>query len=153
MSSEIEFLQRRLELLADLIKKPSQFEVDQKGGFHVRLDVSPHIEYNYIREAHTIQKLLSQAQEGQVSQTLTDWRRLLGEKLRTYREYYRPMQEVYDDWLSYPFPTRIEIPEPPHPPELEITDIQGEVWIVDEKLLSVVDDLQARLGKWMASEE
>jgi hypothetical protein len=147
MSSEIEFLQRRLYILDEIIKKPSQIEIDQKGGFHIRLDVSPHIEHNYIREAHTIQKLLSQAKEGQVSRALTGWRKSLGEKLRVHREFYRPMQEVYDRWLSYPFPTRIEIPEPPYPPELEITDIQGDIWVVDEKLLSVIDDLQGSLSR------
>lgn len=152
MENEIEFLQRRLEILNETIERPSKFEIDEKGGFHMRLDTSPHIEHAYIREAHLIQKLLLQAKEGKVSYALSNWRKLLWEKLRIHRELYRPMQEAYDHWLSFPFPTRIEIPEPPHPPELEIKDIQGTVWIVDEKLFTVIDDLQARLKKWMASE-
>jgi hypothetical protein len=152
MESEIEFLQRRLEILKETIEQPSKFEIDEKGGFHMLLDTSPHIEHAFIREAHLIQKLLSQAKEGQVTHALSKWRKLLGEKLHAHREFYRPMQEAYDHWLSFPLPTRIEIPEPPHPPELEITDVQGSAWIVDEKLFTVIHDLQTRLEKWMSSD-
>jgi hypothetical protein len=78
---------------------------------------------------------------------------MLGEKLLKHRVYYRPMQEVYDHWLSLPFPTRIEIPEPPPPPELNIVDSQEHEWIVDEQLLKVIDDVNERLKKWIESEE
>ena len=153
LPSEIEFIQRRLEILKETIDRNGQFEIDEKGGFHFRLETSPNVEHAFIREAHLLQKLLSQAKEGQVARALSGWRKLLGEKLRAHRAYFHSMQEAYDHWLNLPFPTRIEIPEPPHPPELEITDAQGNVWIVDEKLSNVIDDLQTRLGKWMSSDE
>lgn len=139
--------------MKETINQASQFEIDERGGLHFRLETSPSIEHAFIREAHLLQKLLSQAKEGNTARALSGWRKSLGEKLRAHHEFFRAMQEAYDHWLSLPFPTRIEIPEPPYPPELEITDVQGDVWIVDEKLLNVIDDLQIRLGKWMASGE
>ena len=114
---------------------------------------SPSTEYALIREARLIEKMLLQVEEGKVSKALGSWRKSLGEKLLKHREYYRPMQEAYDHWLSLPFPTRIEIPEPPPPPEFNIVDSQGYEWIVDEQLLKVIDDVNERLKKWIESDE
>jgi hypothetical protein len=77
----------------------------------------------------------------------------LGEKLRLHREYYRPLQDRHDEWLRLPFPTRIEIPEPLQPPDLEIVDFEGHEWIVDEKLLNVLDDVNTRLKKWVDNDD
>jgi hypothetical protein len=98
-----------------------------------------------------LEKLLVQVNEGKISKAISDWRKFLGEKLRLHREHYRQMQVVYEDWLSLPFPTRIEVPEPPLPPDLEILDSQGHEWIVDEQLLAVLDDVSARLKIWIES--
>ncbi|MBE7435759.1 MAG: hypothetical protein HS100_17720 [Anaerolineales bacterium] len=150
---EREFLERRLPIVEERIKHVSNFEVDKDGRFHLQYQPSPHIEYALIREARLIEKMLVQVEEGKVSNALTSWRKILGEKLLKHREYYRPMQEAYDHWLSLPFPTRIEIPEPPAPPELNIIDSQGSEWIVDEHLLKVIDDVNDRLKKWIESDD
>jgi hypothetical protein len=153
MASDREFLERRQKIIEEKLSQHSQYDIDERGGIHIRLDWSPMIEYSLIREARLIEKLLAQTKEGQLSKALALWHKNLGEKLRAHREYYRPMQEVYDRWYSLPFPTRIEIPEPPHSPELEVIDIHGNTWIVDSGLLDVLKDMQARLEKWNASDE
>jgi hypothetical protein len=153
MPPEREFLERRLTIVEERIKHVSNFEVDKNGKFHLQYQPSPFVEYALIREARLIEKMLAQVGEGKISKALASWRKMLGEKLLKHRVYYRPMQEVYDHWLSLPFPTRIEIPEPPPPPELNIVDSQEHEWIVDEQLLKVIDDVNERLKKWIESDE
>jgi hypothetical protein len=149
MESEMEFLEKRLQILDRSINTPVNFDKDEKGRFYLRFDISPSIEHAYVREAHLIKKLLLQAKEGQVDKALAGWYKFLSDELRKHHEHYQKMQENYDEWCSLPFPTRIEISEPPHPPELEITDTQNDTWIVDEKLLDLIKDMRLRLSKWM----
>ena len=153
MTPEHEFLERRLAIVEERLKQVSNFEVDGNGRFHLQYQPSPFVEYDLIREARLIEKMLAQVEEGKVSKALNSWRKSLGEKLLKHHEYYRPMQEAHNNWLSLPFPTRIEIPEPPPPPELNIIDLQGHEWIVDEQLLKVIDDVNARLKKWVDSDD
>jgi hypothetical protein len=153
MSPEREFLERRQKIVEEGLKHISDFEVDENGRFHLQYQPSPFVEYDLIREARLIEKMLAQVKEGKVSKTLVSWRKALGEQLMKHHEYYHPIQEAYDDWLSLPFPTRIEIPEPPLPPQLNIIDSQGHEWIVDEELLKVIEDVNARLKKWIDSDD
>jgi hypothetical protein len=92
---------------------------------------------------------LDQVGEGKVSKALRDWRKKLGSQLHSHREYYLPVEQAHDAWLCLPFPTRVEIPEPPLPPDLVVLDAQGLEWIVDGHLLKVLDDMDARLQKWL----
>jgi hypothetical protein len=152
MSFEREFLEQRFKIVDDRLSQVNEFDVDDKGRFYLRYQHAPTIEYALIREARLLEKLLKEIDEGKIAKALSDWRKSLGEKLRSHREYYRPMQEAYDHWCSLPFPTRIQIPEPPHAPELDVTDSQGHEWVVDEQLLLVLDDMNARLKKWNESD-
>ncbi len=145
---EREFLERRLKIVEKRLKEVNAYEIDDEGRFHLCYQNVPTKDYALVREESLLTKLLAQVPEGKVSKTLGNWRKVLGKKLHKHREYYRPMQDEYDRWMRLPFPTRIEIPEPPHPPELEILDYQGMVWFVDDVLLSVLDDLKIRLKKW-----
>jgi len=151
MESEVEFLKQRLQILEQSINTPVDFDKDEKGRFYLRFNVSPSVEHAYIREAHLIEKLLSKAKEGQVDKALAGWHKFLADELRKHHEQYQRMQEKYDEWRSLPFPTRIEIPEPPHPPELELKDTQNDNWIVDERLLDLIKDIRFRLSQWMTS--
>ncbi|HVM72342.1 MAG TPA: hypothetical protein VMT91_11335 [Anaerolineales bacterium] len=153
MESEIEFLEHRLQILEKNINAPVKFDTDERGRFYLRFEDSPSIEHAYIREAHLIKKLLAQAKEGKVNRALAGWHQFLFDELRKHHEHYKKMQEKYDEWSSLPFPTRIDIPEPPHPPDLEIRDIQNDNWIVDETLLDLIKDMRSRLSKWMASSD
>jgi hypothetical protein len=131
----------------------SKYEVDETGGFHHRIEVSSQIEYALIREGRILEKLSLEAEEGNIKCALISWRKLLGEEFRKHKEHYLDMQEAHDAWLQYPWPTRIEIPEPPIPPDCEATDRQGHDWIVDDELLNVFDDVTKRLEKWMMADD
>lgn len=152
-NEEKEFVTRRLQIIEEKLGHPGKYDVDEKGGFHLRLEVAPNIEYSLIREARILEKLSNEVEEGKIQQALTSWRKLLGNEYRKHKEYYRDMQEVYEAWLKYPWPTRIEIPEPPLPPDCEIADRHGHTWIVDDELLNVFDDLVKRLEKWMTTDD
>ena len=153
MSTEREFLEQRFKIVEERLSQVNEFDTDDKGRFYLRYQHAPYVEYALIREARLLEKLLKEISEGKVAKALTDWHRFLSGKLRSHREYYRPMQEAYDQWSSLPFPTRIQIPEPPRPPELDIVDSQGHEWVVDEQLILVLEDVNARLRKWKDSDE
>ncbi len=153
MPSEKEFLVRRLRIVEENLNKHKEYDIDEQGAFHFRFGPNPQREHALVREAHLLEKLISQVQEEKISRALELWSKSLAEKLGIHREYYRDAQEAYDAWLRLPFPTRIEIPEPPHPPDLEVSDVNGTTWVVDEKLLNVFDDIEERLQKWMASDD
>jgi len=94
--SEIEFLQRRLEILKETIERPSKFEIDEKGGFHMRLDISPHIEHAFIREAHLVQKTIIASKRRAGISRFECLAKIARQKIAAHREFYSPMQEAYD---------------------------------------------------------
>ncbi len=149
MPSERVFVERRLQIVEKRLKEVSEYEIDADGHLHLCYRNVPTRDYALVREENLLKKLLQQVSEKDIVKALKSWRKSLGKKLHEHREYYRPMQEEYDRWYRLPFPTRIEIPEPPHPPELEITDYKGMIWFIDDTLLKVLDDLNDRLQKWM----
>lgn len=153
VNEEKEFLIRRLQIVEEKLGHPNKYDVDDSGGFHFRIEVSPKIEYALIREARILEKLSMVVEEGKIQRALILWRKLLGQEYKKHKEHYHDMQEVYDSWLQYPWPTRIDIPEPPLPPDCEVTDRQGHTWVVDDELLSVFDDVLKRLGKWIATDD
>lgn len=148
--TEKEFVLRRLAIVESNLQKHSQFEVDDKGGFHFTLEDSPMIEYSLIREARILEKLNNEVGEGNIRRALFSWRNLLESELRKHKEKYRPMQDVHDDWMRLPWPQRIYTQEPPQPPDCEVVDGQGHTWLVEKELLDVFDDILDRLGKWLA---
>ena len=147
--SEREFIERRLEIVEKRLKEISEYEIDADGHLRLCYQSVPTRDYALIREENLLKKLNQQVSEKDITKALKSWRKSLGKKLHEHREYYRPLQEEHDRWYRLPFPTRIEIPEPPHPPELEVTDYKGVIWFIDDTLLRVLDDLNERLQKWM----
>jgi len=152
-STEKEFVLRRLQIVEEKLRLPNKYEVDESGGFHHRLEVSANVEYALIREARILEKLSIEVEEGKIQHALIIWRKLLGEEFKKHKEHYRDMQEAHDAWIKYPWPTRINIPEPPTPPDCEVTDRQGHTWAVDNDLLKVFDDVLKRLEKWVSTDD
>ena len=152
-SEEKEFVSRRLQIVEEKLGHPNKYDVDDSGGFHFRIEVSPSIEYALVREARILEKLTTEVKEGKIRHALISWRKSLGGEFKKHKEHYHDMQEAYDAWLQYPWPTRIDIPEPPQPPECEVTDRQGQTWLVDHELLSVFEDVLQRLEKWMMTDD
>jgi len=152
-NEEKEFLTRRLQIIEEKLGNPNKYDVDDSGGFHFRIEVSPKIEYALIREARILEKLSMEVKEGKIQHALILWRKLLGQEYKKHKEHYRDMQEAYDSWLQYPWPTRIDIPEPPLPPDCEVIDRQGHTWVVDDELLSVFDDVLKRLQNWISTDD
>lgn len=152
-SLEKEFINRRLQIVEVKLGHPSKYDVDETGGFHHRIEVAPDVEYALIREARILEKLSLEVEEAKIHRALISWRKILGEEFKKHKDYYHDVQEAHDAWLRYPWPTRIEIPEPPIPPNCEVTDRQGHTWVVDDELLNVFDDIAKRLEKWMTTDD
>lgn len=152
-NEEKDFVNRRLQIVEEELGYPDKYDVDEKGGFHHRIEVAPNIEYALVREARILEKLSLEVKEGKIQRALISWRQLLGEDFKKHKEYYHDMQEAHDVWLQYSWPTRIDIPEPPIPPDCEVTDRQGHTWVVDDGLLNVFDDVVKRLEKWITTDD
>ena len=152
-NDEKEFITKRLQIIEDKLGRPSQFDIDDKGGFHLRIEVSPTVEYALIREARILEKLNNEVKEGKIQVALVSWRKFLSQEFRKHKEFFSQMQEAYDEWLKYPWPTRINIPEPPQPPNCEVLDKDGYTWVVDGQLIKVFDDVIERLDKWTSTND
>ena len=152
-STEKEFVSRRLQIVEEKFNIPNKYEVDESGGFHHRLEASANVEYALVREARILEKLTNEVEEGKIQRALITWQKLLGEEFKKHKEHYHNMQEAHDSWMKYPWTTRINIPEPPIPPDCEVMDRQGHTWAVDNELLKVFDDMLKRLKKWMSTDD
>jgi len=149
--SDHEFVRQRLRLV--------QEKLANEGGDYVyagdsrvcrRTQPATRRDTQTRREARLLRKLLSQTGEGQVLTALQTWRRHLGNALTEHRQRYREMQKAYDDWWALPPYRRQKVAQPDKPPSPRMIDQKGAPWIVDERLLTLFDDLTERLQKWLA---
>jgi hypothetical protein len=153
MASEHAFLRQRLALVEHQLAKQhgdsglSNMEQVRRLGQHV----GQH-DLTYKRESRLLRKLLARTREGQVLTALKVWRRHLGTYLGEHRQQYKEMQEAYDAWWRLPRDERGGVPKPPRPPSARYTDVDGAVWIIDDRFLALLDDLMQRLQKWLNEE-
>ncbi|MGC9335559.1 MAG: hypothetical protein ACP5JJ_15520 [Anaerolineae bacterium] len=150
MPSEHAFLRQRLALVERWLANPDR-EFIPTGKRRVRRRTRPanRQDLTYTREARLLRKLLARTREGQVLTTLKAWRSGLGEFLREHRQQYREMQDAYDAWWQLPWGERGSVPKPPRPPSARYVDADGAPWIIDDRFLTLLDDLVERLQKWL----
>lgn len=149
MASEREFLERRYHIICQQISKINNYDVDAQGNFYLAYQPDPNIDYALLLESWLIQKLLNEVKEGYVQKALVSWRQKLGALWQDHCDYYREVELRYNEWASLPWPIRIRTPEPPQKPDLEVKDVSGSIWVVDPRLLGVLENLCSRLGKWL----
>ena len=153
MASEHAFLRQRLALVEHRLAERHRDSIlsdttrVRRLGRHVG-----HHDLTYKREARLLRKLLARTREGQVLTALKVWRRHLGIYLREHRQQYKEMQDAYDAWWRLPRDERGRVPKPPKPPSARYTDVGGTVWIIDDRFLTLLDDLMQRLQKWLIEE-
>jgi len=150
MPSEHAFLRQRLALVEGWLAN-SDREFIPAGKRRVRRRTQPanRQDLTYKREARLLRKLLARTREGQVLTTLKAWRSGLGEFLREHRQQYKEMQDAYDVWWRLPRDERSSKPKPPRPPSARYVDVDGAPWIIDDRFLTLLDDLVERLQKWL----
>jgi hypothetical protein len=148
--SEHAFLRQRLALVQRWLANPDR-EFIPAGKRRVRRRTQPanRQDLTYKREARLLRKLLARTREGQVLTTLKAWRSGLGEFLREHRQQYKEMQDAYDAWWRLPRDERSSVPKPPRPPSARYVDVDGAPWIIDNRFLTLLDDLVERLQKWL----
>ena len=147
MSSDIEFLRKRLALVDQALAQP---DANQRQACQ-SVDQSDLIrrELAYRREARLLQKLLVRTRSGNVLNALIAWRRTLGQFAKEHRTKHKEIIRAYDEWFDLPPHIRGQVAAPPKPPSPRFYDHDGAPWIVDDGLLVVVDGLIERLQKWM----
>ena len=72
-NSEHDFLLKRLEIIENRLANASEYEPAGKERFRFRTQPVSMIEYNMIREARSIEKLIEQVEEGKVSKAVAAW--------------------------------------------------------------------------------
>jgi hypothetical protein len=150
MASEHAFLRQRLALVERWLANPDrEFIPASKGRVRRRMQPSSRQDSTYKREARLLHKLLARVREGQVLTALIAWRCQLGEFLREHRQQYKEMQDAYDAWWHLPRDERGSVPKPPKPPSAPYVDADGAPWIIDDRFLTLLDDLVERLQKWL----
>jgi hypothetical protein len=150
MPSERSFLRQRLALVERQLASPDPpFLYAGRGRVRWRKRSTNRLETRYTREARLLRKLLFRAEEGQALTALKGWRCKLGEYLANHRQRYKEMQDTYDDWWELPWYQRARVPKPPKPPPARYVDHDGALWIIDDRLLALLEDLTERLEKWL----
>jgi hypothetical protein len=147
MSSDIEFLRRRLALVNRELILPNAKQPEARRSVRQSDLVRRNIAYR--REARLLQKLLHRARPGSVLPMLTAWRQTLGQTARNHRTEHKEAIRAYDEWCELPRHVRVRVTAPPKPPAPRYFDHDRAPWIVDDGLLAVVDDLIKRLQKWL----
>lgn len=139
MPKEREFVQERFRIVKEQLDDPDAV-------------IEPEDRKRLEREHRLLGKLLAEVEEGQVKRALELWRVKFGESLAGHRALHREQQQTYDNWLALPWSKREHTPKP-EPPSLgiEITDKSGYVWVIDDRYLLMMDDLIARLKKWLGT--
>jgi hypothetical protein len=154
MPSEHEFLRRRLIIVEGWLVDPEHtFVPAGRGRVRHRTRPSSQQDLAYTREARLLRKLLARTRDGQVLNALKAWRRQLGQFLWRHRQRYKGMQDTYDAWERLPWNKRKMVPRPPRPPSARYTDYDGADWIIDDRLLALLDDLIERLQKWTRDQQ
>ena len=153
MASERAFLRQRLALVERWLANPDrEFIPAHKGPVRRRTRSASRQDLTHKREAHLLRKLLARTREGQVLTTLIAWRSSLGEFLREHRQQYKEMQDAYDAWWRLPRDERGSVPKPSRPPLARYVDMDGAPWIIDDRFLTLLDELVERLQKWLGEE-
>lgn len=153
MASEHAFLRQRLALVEGWLSNPDREFIPAEGN-RVRRRTRPahRQDLTYKREARLLRKLLARTREGQALTTLKAWRHHLGGFLREDRKEHADMQNIFDAWWQLPWDERQAIPKPIQPPSARYIDSDGAPWIVDDRFLSLLDDLIEGLQKWLGEE-
>jgi hypothetical protein len=149
MALERDFLKLRYQIICKRMAQANEYDLDAQGNFYMTCQPDPNLDYNLVLEQWLIEKLLREVKEGSIQRALTSWHKQLSTKWHEHSIYYRKIAMAYDQWTRLPWALRMETPEPPHPPDLEIKDTNGDNWVVDPRLLDVLKDINTRLEKWL----
>ncbi|MCP5096743.1 MAG: hypothetical protein GY943_14415 [Chloroflexi bacterium] len=140
MSTELEFIQTRQRIVQDGMDDPNP-------------KIEPHKRLSLQREHRLLTRVLAELPEGEVLSTLLAWRGYLGEELVDHTYRHRAQQRAFDRWLRLSRNQRENTPRPEPPPlGAKVPDHKGNMWIVDERFLAMMDDLLKRFKRWLDSE-
>jgi hypothetical protein len=166
MSSEIEFIQQRFEIVKKRLEDPKEpfrryKRSSSQQGYQVLGKAQSPVDHpsrivrlNLQREYQLLEKVLNEVEEGQVQRTLKAWRRDLGRKFADHRVATQAQREAFDAWQRLPPDDRDKQNKPEQPsPGAIIKDRKGHIWEIDERFLAMIDNLLIRLGKWLSHDD
>jgi hypothetical protein len=139
MSAELEFIQFRLQIIEEQLNNEN-------------VELEPLMRMRIEREQRLLRRVANELPEGQVLETVVNWRFYLGGLLQDHKLETRAQQRKYDRWLRLSRSQREVTPQPPQPSiGTTSTDANGDTWVIDDRFLAMMDDLIARLRKWLES--
>ena len=137
MTTEVEFVQARLQIISERLDEDDS-------------DIEPMQRLRMEREQRLLRRVKSELPEGEVLQTLKDWRTFLGFELQDHKIATRAQMRKYERWRRLSRSQREVTPQPERPPiGTTSTDKNGDIWVIDDRFLAMMDDLIKRLQKWL----
>jgi hypothetical protein len=151
MASDHEFVRQRLNIVERYENAPdAEYEYVGRGrGRRLNKYEQPAQIPLYEYEARLLKKLLMQTHEGQVNDALSSWRRQLKKFLAAHEAQHQVLRNSWMMWLALPPDMQDSTPQPPPVPPAIFVDQQGVEWHVNASLLTLLDDLIARLHQWL----
>lgn len=141
MVSEREFAQARFHIVKERLEDRSA-DIERLDRIQLQ------------REYRLLGKVLHEVKEGHVLRALKQWRTNFGQALAQHKAAHRAQQEAYDSWWRLS-PDKRSQTSKPEPPSLgvQVTSQDEQVFVIDDRYLAMMDDLIARLEKWLDDPE
>lgn len=148
MQSDKRFVRERFVIVKEEREKIDQMMVDE-----------PHKVDNWEkiivrREYRLLGKLLAEVPEGRILAALEMWRDQHCAALQAHRRRTRDAQNAADDYWRLSAMEREDAGRPPPNPSagIETRDRHGELWVIDDRYIMMMDRLIEQLQRWLAYE-
>jgi hypothetical protein len=149
MQSELQFVRERFAIVKERREKidtlmiEAAHEVDRWEMITVR------------REYRLLGKILAEVTEGRVLKALQQWREIHCQKLQAHKLRTRAAQNAADEYWRLPAIEREAAGKPPKNPSIGIKfkDTHGEVWVIDDHYIMMMDRMIEQLQRWLVFEE
>lgn len=149
MPLELEFTRERFAIVKarreriDILMIEAAHKVDRQELIAVR------------REYRLLGKILTELPEGSVLRALQQWRERHCQKLLIHKRRTREAQNAADDYWRLPTNKREAAGRPPSNPSvgIELKDAHGEIWVIDDRYIIMMDRMIEQLQRWLTYDE
>ncbi len=149
MQSERQFVSQRFAIVKEERAKIDKMMVDEPHKVKNRKKIDARREYRLLG------KILAEVPEGRVLETLQKWREKHCQELQDYNNRTRKAQLAAERyWDDYNI--NIELGEAPPrnpPPGIRLKDKRGDIWIIDDYYIRMMDRMIEQLERWLSYEE
>jgi hypothetical protein len=148
MQSELEFVRERFAIVKEQRQRIDRLMIDAPH----KVDRWEMIIIR--REYRLLGKILAEVHEGCVLKALQQWREKHCQKLQVHKLRTRGAQNAADKYWRMPAMEREAAGKPPKNPSIgiKIKDAHGEIWVIDDRYIMMMDRIIEQLQRWLAFE-